>query len=84
MATMLQRWEKDTRYYLVSLEKVLLDTWVITRVWGRRGTPRGQIRLEAVDSEKQGLQRIVAICRTRQQHGYKTSPHEQALGRHNL
>jgi len=67
---MLQRWQKESRYYLIGLEQDLFNTWVVTRVWGRAGSPKGQIRHDAVGSKEAGLQLMSAIRKTRKQHGY--------------
>ena len=38
------RFEKDTRYYSMSIEKDLLDDWIIIVINGRTQTKLGQIR----------------------------------------
>lgn len=38
------RFEKDTRYYSMSIEKDLLDDWIIIVINGRSQTKLGQIR----------------------------------------
>ncbi|MES9902157.1 MAG: WGR domain-containing protein [Sedimenticola sp.] len=65
-----QLWHKETRYYQVRLEQDLFGFWVVTRVWGRRGTRRGQIRTEKVSSPAQGLLLLEEIGAVRTQHGY--------------
>ncbi len=65
-----QLWHKETRYYQARLEQDLFGFWVVTRVWGRRGTRRGQIRTLAVSSPAEGMQRLADIAVLRRQHGY--------------
>ena len=48
------RWEKATargiRYYEVDLDQDLWGEWRLTRIWGRRGTRLGQIRVARPDT----------------------------------
>jgi hypothetical protein len=37
------RWERGTRYYEVYLHQDLWGDWVLTQVWGRRGTELGRM-----------------------------------------
>ena len=39
------RWENDInqRYYVAIVELDLLGDWMITRIWGRKATSRGQL-----------------------------------------
>jgi transposase len=36
-------WERGTRYYEVHLHQDLWGDWVLTQVWGRRGTELGRM-----------------------------------------
>lgn len=51
----MRRWEKDTRYYEAHLHQDLWDGWVLTHVWGRRGTRLGRIRQLPCASYAEGL-----------------------------
>jgi predicted DNA-binding WGR domain protein len=64
------RWEKDTRYYVLSLEQNLFGIWVLTRVWGRKGTALGQLRREFAVSHEEGLARLQKEEMRRQGRGY--------------
>lgn len=64
------RWEKGTRYYETSLHQDLWGNWVVTRVWGRRGTAWGQVRHLPCGSYAEGLEMLTAIALQRRQHGY--------------
>jgi hypothetical protein len=37
------RWQRGTRYYEVHLHQDLWGDWVLTQVWGRRGTELGRM-----------------------------------------
>jgi hypothetical protein len=37
------RWERGTRYYEAHLHQDLWGDWVLTQVWGRRGTELGRM-----------------------------------------
>ncbi|CAL1242001.1 WGR domain-containing protein [Candidatus Methylocalor cossyra] len=64
------RWEKHTRYYEVQVEPDLWGTWVLTRLWGRRGTALGQIRRMPCGSYDEALEQVAAVTRRRAQRGY--------------
>lgn len=64
------RWEKDSRYYLLRLERDLFGAWVLTRVWGRKQTALGQLRREPFDSQIQGLAQLGKEEKRRQSRGY--------------
>jgi hypothetical protein len=64
------RWEKDTRYYEAHLHQDLWGGWVLTHVWGRRGTALGRIWHLPCVSYEEGLGRLTEIDRRRQQRGY--------------
>ena len=63
------RWEKDSRYYLLRLERDLFGAWVLTRVWGRKQTALGQLRREPFDSQIQGLAQLGKEEKRRQGRG---------------
>lgn len=52
------RWEKNTRYYEVHVEPDLWGEWVLTRVWGRRGTALGQMRRAPCESYSEALAKL--------------------------
>jgi len=64
------RWEKGTRYYETRLHQDLWGSWVVTRVWGRRGTAWGQVRHLPCGSYAEGLEMLTAIAMRRRQRGY--------------
>lgn len=64
------RWERATRYYVLQLEQDLFGDWVLTRVWGRKGTALGQLHRELVDSHEEGLARMQKEETRRQGRGY--------------
>lgn len=72
--TALQRWERDSRYYLAGLDRDLFGTWVVTRVWGRIGTALGRIHHEPVASLAEGERALARIARERDRRGYR--PHQ--------
>jgi predicted DNA-binding WGR domain protein len=64
------RWERDSRYYVLQLEQDLFGDWVLTRVWGRKGTALGQLRRELAVSHEEGLVRLQKEETRRQGRGY--------------
>lgn len=72
-APTLQRWinSKQDRYYLVDLTQDLFGDWILVLCWGALGSRRGRLRLVAVPSRAEGLMRLEAIARRRQQRGYR-------------
>lgn len=67
-----QRWVKEGRYYEASLQQDLWQDWVLTKVWGRRGSALGQIRDVPCRSYEEGLSRLEEVSRRRQQRRYVT------------
>lgn len=43
---MFQRWENDTRYYLIHVQVDLFGATTLRRVWGGLGTARGSQKLD--------------------------------------
>ncbi len=64
------RWEKGTRYYEAHVEQDLWEGWTLTRVWGRRNSPLGQIRRSPCQSREDALAKLADVERQRKQHGY--------------
>ena len=64
------RWEKDTRYYQVILQKDLLGCWCLTRVWGQRNSRLGQIKHLPLSSYQEGVGKITEIEKVRNQRDY--------------
>jgi predicted DNA-binding WGR domain protein len=64
------RWEKDTRYYEAHVEPDLWGGWVLTRIWGRRGTALGQMRRAPCDSYGQALDALEDVGKRREKRGY--------------
>ena len=69
-AELRQRWQKGTRYYEVLLHRDLWGDWVLTRVWGRRGSPLGQVRHSPCGSYADGLSQVRQVQQRRTQRGY--------------
>jgi predicted DNA-binding WGR domain protein len=65
-----RHWEKDTRYYEVHVEPDLWGHWVLTRVWGRRGTALGQVRRIPCGDYAEALAKLAAVARQRARRGY--------------
>ena len=64
------RWERDTRYYELRLQQDLWGDWLLTRVWGSKGTALGQIRRELCPSYASGMCSYASSIKVREQHGY--------------
>ena len=56
---------KDTRAYTLTLEKDLLDDWVIRRTWGPRQSPYSQKRIEVFEDKEKAKLRLDALVRHR-------------------
>ena len=65
------RFEKDTRYYLISLEKDLFEHWIITLVNGRIQTRLGQIRTLAFSTYSEAFNQFCIATKTRVKRGYQ-------------
>jgi len=65
-----RRWEKNTRYYEAYLQQDLWGQWILTRVWGRRGTLLGQVRHLPCASYADGLEQLAQLDKRRRQRGY--------------
>jgi hypothetical protein len=64
------RWERGTRYYEVYLHQDLWGDWVLTQVWGRRGTELGRIVHTPCTSYEKGCEQLAAVQARREQRGY--------------
>jgi len=64
------RWEKETRYYEVHVVQDLWGGWVLTRIWGRRGSALGQIRRAPCESYAEALEKLARVEKRRAQRGY--------------
>jgi len=65
-----QRWEKAHRYYEAHLHQDLWGEWVLTKVWGRRGTLLGRAVHMPCASYREACERIAALHVRREQRGY--------------
>jgi hypothetical protein len=65
------RWHRGTRYYMVFLARDLFGSWVITRVWGRRGSPMGGLKLDLCDSFTEGYEGLKTIAVRRKARRYE-------------
>ncbi|MGX2039359.1 WGR domain-containing protein [Methylocaldum sp. MU1018] len=65
------RWEKELRYYEIHLQQDLWGDWVLTRIWGRRGSPMGQIRRMPCHSYEDAVAKLTDIRSRRKRRGYE-------------
>lgn len=65
------RWEKASRYYQVILQKDLLGSWCLTRVWGLRNSPLGQVKHLPLASYQEGIDKVSEIEKTRLKCDYR-------------
>ena len=65
------RWEKkeNQRYYEALVEPDLLG-WVVTRVWGRKGTSLGRVIHRPCHCFSDGKAQVLLIDQRRRQRGY--------------
>jgi len=64
------RWVRSTRSYEVLPHQDLWGGWIVTRVWGRRGSPLGRVRHQPCGSYAEGLNRVQQVQQRRTQRGY--------------
>ena len=64
------RWEKGTRFYEALVERDLLGDWVLTLVWGRRGSALGRVQHRPHPSVTAARDALQMVVRRRQGRGY--------------
>jgi predicted DNA-binding WGR domain protein len=64
------RFEKESRYYVIRLEKDLLEDWTITIINGRIKSKLGQSRTHAFPSYSDAFDQFCNLAKTRYQRGY--------------
>jgi predicted DNA-binding WGR domain protein len=64
------RWEKGTRFYEALVECDLLGDWVLTLVWGRRGSALGRVQHRPDPSVTAAHDALQTVARCRQRRGY--------------
>jgi predicted DNA-binding WGR domain protein len=64
------RWEKGTRFYEALVERDLFGDWVLTLVWGRRGTALGRVQHRPHPSVTAAHDALQTVVRRRQRRGY--------------
>jgi hypothetical protein len=65
------RFEKETRYYVIRLEKDLLEDWIITACNGRIKSKLGQTRIIAFLNFNEAFGHFCLIAKERYQRGYR-------------
>jgi len=64
------RWEKGTRFYEALVERDLLGDWVLTLVWGRRGSALGRVQHRPHLSATAAREAAETVARRRAHRGY--------------
>ncbi len=64
------RWEKGTRFYEALVERDLFGDWVLTLVWGRRGSALGRVQHRAHPSATAAHEAVETVARRRARRGY--------------
>ena len=64
------RRERDSRYYELLVQQDLWGQWLLTRVWGRRGSALGQIRHDLCENQAAGLVKYAEAEVRRVKRGY--------------
>jgi len=65
------RWTRGSRYFRVHLEQDLWNTWLMTQVNGRIGSPLGRARTQPSPSIEDALIKMAGIARRRRLRGYE-------------
>ena len=74
---MLIRWESDSRYYVVHVQRDLFGALTLRRIWGSLNSQRGGNKTELVEGHndleirRHVAQRIKEIAASRLRHGYR-------------
>ena len=64
------RWEKGTRFYEALVERDLFGDWVLTLVWGRRGSALGCVQHRVQPSVSAARDALQTVARRRRRRGY--------------
>jgi predicted DNA-binding WGR domain protein len=64
-----RRWEKGTRYYEALIEQDLFGDWVLTLVWGRRGSSLGRVQHRSHPSASAARKAVETVARRRARRG---------------
>jgi predicted DNA-binding WGR domain protein len=67
------RWHRETRYYTAILARDIFGQWCLTRVWGRRGSPMGGLRVDPFDSFSLACAALERLAKRRQGRGYRVA-----------
>ncbi len=62
---------KMARFYTLSVEMALFESWTCTRSWGRIGARQGRIMVGLYASEAEALAALRSILERKQQRGYR-------------
>lgn len=65
------RWEKDSRYYELRVQQDLFGDWLLTRIWGQRGSALGQLRHDLCADRAEALARYAEAEVRREKRGYR-------------
>ena len=65
------RWEnkENDRFYEALIDRDLFG-WELIRIWGRKGTPRGRVTREPIESFSKGFESVRDIHKKRKSRGY--------------
>jgi predicted DNA-binding WGR domain protein len=67
------RWHRETRYYTAILARDIFGQWCLTRVWGRRGSPMGGLRVDPFESFSCASAALERLAKRRQRRGYRVA-----------
>lgn len=70
------RFERGTRYYVVCLNKDLLDDWIITTTNGRINSRLGQSRTIAFQNFNETFEQFCMFAKVRHQRGYQCTAYK--------
>lgn len=68
---MILRFQSDSRGCMVELSEDLFGAYILRRRWYGLGNRRGGSKQQVFLNEKDALQEVRRIARTRERHGYK-------------
>ncbi len=67
------RWETDSRYYRVKVQKDLFGGLAVLCIWGGKNTKRGNFKLIQCQDYAELRQTVRKIAKTRKRNGYAFS-----------
>ena len=66
-----QRWERQNRYYLASLQQNLFGEWELVQAWGSKISCHGNTRIVAAENRAEAEKLFQSTAKRRTSRGYE-------------